>query len=326
MTWAATGIGLGSLALGAGSSIYSASQAPKGTTQHSLPMSGYAPFADPLLSSLSMLSSTGVGGYSPTYYQQANPAAQILQAAQASGAVNRRQYRYLESALAANTEALEQASKITNKKARKKFLKAHGLSKQAIKGYDLANRMAITQGYSSYGDLKQKNKQYLDQLQAVSEQYQPVSNQLREGLLASQGRVGEYLQELPNLLGGEDNPFIKRLREEALITAQKYGVNPYNYLEEARSTALNRALQLIAGEQAVVGNQQQAALPIAQLRQQGGATAAQIGAQQAQTLASVLQGNTQYDLARAQQFGQLGNQLAGLGLIGSDMLRGPAAK
>ena len=325
-------LALGSAAvglLGAGGSIYSANQAGQGSSIYKTPVSGYNPLSDPLLSALSLNALSGVGSFDPNVYRQASPSAQILSMAQSAGNLNQRQYRYLQDALAADPAIMQQAAGLSGK-ARNKFLKSHGISKQAAKGYELANRYAVLGGYGSYADMVSEQQDYLSRLQGIQEQYQPTADALRKGILASQTRTGEYLQNLPSLLTGEQNPFIDDLREEALMTAQKYGVNPYNLLEDARSTAMQRVLQLIGAEQQVVGTQQQGGLNVAALRSGQQASAAQIGASQAQMLAQALGLNanlaSQSNLAQAQIFGELG----GLGfqgaLIGADMYgnRGPA--
>src|SRR3990172_2712501 len=328
MTWGLI-IGGSAAALGGVGSALIAKDSGGGSSIYKTPVSGYNPLSDSLLSALSLNALSGVGSFDPNVYRQASPSAQILAQAQAAGNLNQRQYRYLQEALAADPSLMQQAAGLSGK-ARNKFLKSHGISKQAAKGYDLANRYAVLGGYGSYADMLTEQQDYLSRLQGIQEQYQPTADVLRKGILSSQTRTGEYLQNLPSLLTGDKNPFIDDLREEALMTAQKYGVNPYNLLEDARSTAMQRVLQLIGAEQQVVGTQQQGGLNVAALRSGQQASAAQIGASQAQALAQALglqaQLASQSNLAQAQIFGELG----GLGfqgaLIGADMYgnRGPA--
>ena len=109
MTYVALGLGVGGLVLGAGTSIYGASQTPDGIKQHDLPMNAYSPWADPLLSQLTLNAGTGVGQYSPQAYMQASPVQQLLAGAQMGGQLDRRQFRLMQGALNFDPDVLMKA-------------------------------------------------------------------------------------------------------------------------------------------------------------------------------------------------------------------------
>jgi len=337
MSWVALGVGLGGAALSAGGQAYAAGQAPEGVARHSLPATGFMPQADPLLSALSNLGLAGIGQYDPNISRQAGPLQQLQAQALQSGMLNQRQFKLLQQASAADPSLLkgleglpayttdEKGRQVpTGGKERIDYLISKGIPKKdAIKiarGLPILQRQAGAQGYTGgltelFGQADQARQQAAQQ----AEQFRPVAEAQQQAQLAQQMRLAGYIQNLPNLLTGEANPFIDELRNEALVSAQKYGYNPYAGLENARSQALQRALQLVSAEQAVGQQQQQPALAAAQLRQGGGATAAQLGAGQAQMLAQALASQQQAQAAQSQQWGQLGNTLGQFGLIGADM-------
>lgn len=318
MSWVALGVGV----LGAGASIYGASQQPEGVKRHELPVNAFNPGADPLLAALTMNAGTGVGQFDPNVYRQASPVQQLLAQAQIGGTLNRRQFDQLRSALSIDPDDLAAISGMTTQDA-KLYLQENGYSRQQSKnimrGLERFGGVVQSSGYGSIAELLEANQAYLGQIPALEEQFGPVAKAMREGILASQQRVGGYLKDLPNLLTGEANPFIDQLREETLAMAQRTGANPYNFLEQARSTALQRALQLIGGEQAAVGAQQGQALPIAQLRQAGGVSAAQIGSAQSNMLANAYL--TQQGLGNPQA-GGVGDSVGQWSLILGDLLSG----
>lgn len=315
--------------VGIGTAAYGASQTPDGITQHSVPVTGYNPRSDPLLSALALNSGVGVGTFDPNTYMQASPIQQLISQATASGTYNQRQMRFLNAAFASNPDLIRQAETLKGPE-RKAFLAENNISEKdfnaARRGLRIAEPIAQNAGYADVNALIGSNKAYLDKLPAIQAQFQPVADRMRAGTLASQDRIAGYLQNLPSLLTGEANPFVDELRREALHSAQKYGHNPYMGLEQARSQALMRALQLVQGEQAALGGQQQAALPIAQLSQSGAANAAGIGAGQAAMLGNALQSQQAAQANQANAWMNVGNQVAQMGLIGADMYanRGPA--
>ena len=323
------------LVVGGGLSAYGASQQPSGPQAHEAGYAGFMPQADPLLSALTQQSLLGLGTVDPNVARQALPTQQLLATAAQSGQYSRRQYRYLQAALGLPPDVLAGAEGLTGK-ALKKYLKSKGASKQASKGMPLAITAAQAAGYGKFSDILRAQEQQAARDAALQQRVAPVAQQVQQGILASQARSGQYLQELPSLLGGppvaetspqvdmafltgSQNPFIRQLTQDALITAQRYGVNPYNYLEQARSTALQRALALVNAEQAARAGQTAESLNVAQLRQQGGATAAQLGGAQAQMLANIQAQQLAAQQNQAQAWGELGSNLAAYGLIGADL-------
>jgi hypothetical protein len=318
---------------------------PEGVNTHDLPAQSYDPLSDPLLSALSMNAMTGVGSFDPTVLMNALPLQQLYAGVSAGGMLDRRGFKYMQESgsrllseedlanyrRAQSLVGTINPDTITEKKPEgRKYSNAEifaltGYTGQNRKSMDRLETTAINEGYDSLEDLAAQERAGRARVDETGARVGPIADQVREGILASQGRLGQYLQDLPNLLTGEANPFKTQLREQALAQAQKYGANPYGFLETADATALNRALQLIGGEQSVVQAQQSAAQPIAALRSQNQISAGQIGAAQAQALAQILQGNA----ATQNAYGQnVNNTLGILGLMGSDLFsgdtRGPA--
>lgn len=316
--------GVGSLA-SAGLSAYGAANAPEGVAAHDIPVSGYRPGADPLLSALSMQGMLGMGAFDPNVYSQASPVQQLLSQIQGAGQLSQRDFREFQSALGIKPEDYEAISTLGRKEA-KAYLKSKGytgkVARDMMRGVDRADQIVGGHGYGTLGELLKANQTYLAKIPELQAQYQPVADRMRAAQIASTDRTAGYLQNLPNLLTGDANPFVDELRREALHSAQKYGHNPYMGLEQARSQALQRALQLIQGEQAVMSGQQQLALPAAQLRQQGGATAANVGAGQAAMLGNALQSQQAAQANQAAMWSNAGNAIGQSGLILGDMMGG----
>jgi hypothetical protein len=325
--------------LGMGGAGYANSQS-EGVNQHDLPASGYDPNADPLLSALSMNAMTGIGAYDPTVLMDSLPLQQLYAGVLSTGAMNRRRYQYLqdsgskafqEGGIESYREAVRLAGTINPDTIDPEFKPEGrpytpqeiealtGFSSRDIKNMERLESLAIGQGYDSLDDLIAAERSGRADIDETGAQVSPVADAMRQGILSSQGRVAQYLQNLPNLLTGEANPFIDQLQQEALHMSQRTGTNPYGALEQARSTALQRALQLVAGEQSVVNTQQAMAQPVLGLRSQNQISAAQIGSAQAQMLAQVLQGNSAMDQQQNQYLASL--LLAG-GLMGGDALGG----
>lgn len=331
--------------LGLGGSIAANSQ-DEGVNTHDLPAQFFDPGSDPLLSALSLNAMTGVGAYDPTVLMNALPLQQLYAGLGASGMTNRRNMRYMqesgsrilsEEELAAYRRAQSLVGTINpdtitekNPEGRKytagEIEALTGFSGVNLKSMDRLESLAINEGYDSLEDLAAQERAGRTRIDETGAQVSPIADAMRQGILSSQGRVAQYLQDLPNLLTGEANPFLDQYNAEALANAQKYGINAAPGLESARSNALQRALQLIGGEQAAVGAQQAMAQPIAGLRSQNQISAGQIGAAQAQALAQMLMFNSS---GSTQQNQGLGNSLMALGLLGADSFggggRGPAS-
>jgi hypothetical protein len=326
--------------LGMGGAGYANSQS-EGVNQHDLPASGYDPLADPLLSALSMNAMTGVGAYDPTVLMNSLPLQQLYAGVLSTGATNRRRYQYYQDSGSkafeeGGIESFRQAQGLAgtlNEATGKPYTPQEiaeltGFTSRDIKNMERLESLAIGQGYDSLDDLIAAERAGRTKIDETGAEVSPVADRMRQAILASQSRTAEYLQNLPNLLSGESNPFTNQLEQEALHMSQRTGTNPYGALEQARSTALQRALQLVAGEQSVVNTQQAMAQPVLGLRSQNQISAAQIGSAQAQMLAQVLQGNSAMDQQQNQYLASL--LLAG-GLMGGDALgggggaRGPGA-
>lgn len=323
-------IGLASLAVGAGGSIYGASQQPDEIGAHQLQSQFFDPTADPLLAMLSMNAGTGIGMYDPGFYRGASPAQQFLASLGATGQVDRRRMRLFNAAIAegiADPESLLAVYATQRGGGTGKAKHELGVDPRGLRDLDKLEDLVISNGYGSLEEFFQEEQAYRAKQDEIRAQFEPVAEQMRQGILASQGRMAGYLQDLPNLLTGEANPFKTQLREQALAQAQKYGANPYAFLEQADATALSRALQLIGGEQAALAGPMGAAQSVAALRQQGGATSAQVGGAQAQMLAQLLMNNQATQANQANAWGNIGNTIGAYGLIGADMWgnRGPAA-
>lgn len=336
MSWVAVGIGGASLVGSLGGAAISASQQPDEIGSHQLQAQFFDPNSDPLLAALSMSANTGLGYFDPNIYMQASPANQLLSNLGLTGQVDRRRFENFRASIGslASGEPLLKVWEMLNDPSVtdteiKDFMREHGIDKRAKADLDHLERLITSEGYGSLSEFIDAERAYRAKGDAIRAQYEPVAEQMRAGLLASQGRTANYLQNLPSLLTGEANPFVNQLQQEALAQSQKYGTNPHAFLETARSTALNRALALIGAEQALVGNQQSQALPIAGLRSQQQVTAGQIGAAQAQSLAQMLMFNNQQQAQQANQLGgAFSNALNGAlatGLIGYDIAQGPAA-
>ena len=213
---------------------------------------------------------------------------------------------------------------------RKAFLIKKGIDKKIatkiVRGFPELQRQATAQGYQSLGALFDAQVAARQQNAAQAEAYKPIAAAQQAAQLAQQQRLAGYIQNLPNLLTGEANPFVEQLRNEALVSAQKYGYNPYGGLQNAKTQALQQALQLISAEQAVGQNQLAPLAQGAALRQGAGATAAQLGGAQAGLLANALANQqaaeTQRNAAMTQAFGNLGNTVGQFGLIGSSYAGG----
>jgi hypothetical protein len=299
---------------------------------HNLTAFGQTPGADPLIAALSDTSLLGLGRTDPGITKQSLALQQLLANTLQSGVLNKRQHRLMTSAAGTDPAILQelQAMGAAKKKDKVAFLKSKGMSgkeaNKVIKGLPVLERQLVTSGYSSLDELFQSQEAQAAQAAELAERYRPVAERVQAGQLASQGRIGDYLKDLPNLLTGEANPFTERLREQAMAASQKYGTNPHAFLEQADAVALQRALQLISGEQAVAGQPHAQAMQVAQLRQQGNTSAAQLGAAQAQQLAQAqffnAQQQQQYDQQVAAGIQGLGSNLMGAGLIGYDITGG----
>jgi hypothetical protein len=334
-----------------GASFYNnEQQQPEIPRQHDTPAFGYQPEADPMMAIMSMNMMSGLGGYDPNIYRQASPVNQLIAGLIRDGRLDQRDLKYLERSAVAGMDDLEtlraaraaRNTGVSNQKGEgglsyKDIEEQYGIHKSQLKMLEAMERAAIIGGYQNLDELFAEEEAYRAKEGEMRAQYEPVAEKVRQGLLASQGRVGEYLQNLPNLLSGGANPFTDQLREQAMFQAQRTGANPYSALEQADATALQRALGLISGEQAVYGQQHNQAMPIMALRANQGSTAAQIGAAQAQALADMLkfefgaEAYVQQATAAALNqsagyFGGGAESLSGLGSLGGGGgQRGPAA-
>lgn len=329
MSYVALGVGLAGVAASAGTSIYGASQQPDEIGAHQLQSQFYDPTADPLLAALSMNAMTGIGAYDPSIYRGASPGQQLLANLGATGQVDRRRMKLFQASLAEGINNFDNLMTAYNARAtggQEDAKHELGVDKKALKDLDKFEDLVLANGYGSLQEFFDEEQAYRARQTQINEQFQPVADQMRQAILASQSRTAGYIQNLPDLLTGGANPFMKQLEEQALAAAQKTGANPYNFLETARATAINRALQLIGGEASLVNGQQAAAQAVMAARQQGGATSAQIGAAQAQMMAQQLNANAALQAQQANAYANAGQSVGVLGLIGADMYgnRGPA--
>ena len=280
--------GLGAVAGIAGPAI-SAFNQPDGPTVHDQPALGLRPEADPLLSAFSQQGLLGLGQIDPTLGFQSNPLQQLIANANRSGTLTKRDQRLLEQASAAPPEVLlELANMSGDKKSKLAFLASKGMSKKeankVIKGLPQIERQLAASGFTSLQELFDTQASQRSAAEARNAQFAPVAERIQQGLLGLQGDIGDNLGQLPNLLTGEANPFTERLREDALISAQRTGANPYQMLEQADAIALQKALGLITGQQLALSNQLNPGQAASAQRIGAGGTAAQIGGQQAQLL------------------------------------------
>lgn len=294
-------------------------------------IAGYSPQADPLLAALSADALLGLGSVDSGIMRQANPFAQIENAARQTGAFTDDSLRHLQQGLAELQGSPLTGARIGDQQMIQSYKNLNERQMFAVR------RAAALAGYDGIEGLLSAQVEYEREQKDYEDKIEPYREETLQGRLAALSGISRILKDFPTASNADIDMLtrdvqsqlqrdISRMfsdeRDKILEQANMGGFNPGAALgrlmeqetiqqSDSKLDALTQAITLLGGRQSLASNAlgslqtafmnpQQLANQTASIRTNAATNAAGIAAQQA---AAMNQMNAQTEANRAQATG-----------------------
>lgn len=246
---------LGGVLGGAGSAIGGAQSAPAPIRPGDMIFTNYFAQNDPLVSALSLESLLGLGQFDMNQLQRGSPIDEVINTISQSGYFKKGNLKKVVSAL----QSLRSTGNL-------------GVGSEM--GKKVSQALAIS-GYGSTEELLTAQQTFEDQRAAYGKAVAPVSEQVLQGRIAALQGIANLAKDYPTATGSDItnlqntllastrrdvNQQASDLQSQILQQANQGGYNPAgalgllarstsNQLQDAYTTSLERAIQLLSGKQ-----------------------------------------------------------------------------